>query len=327
MSKEKIGFIGLGTMGFAICYGLHKKGFSLVLPTYRREIDQNGSFIPLAPDAETKTALYDEMLANGCEGAENSAELFEKSDYIMISMPTSKQVEMNVLGADGILENAKSGAVVIDLTSADASSTRKLSEMLAEKGIELLDAPVSGGQAGAINQTLSVMIGGKKEVYEKSRHILETIGVPEKVIYVGPSGAGDTIKSVNNFLSCACLLATTEGVMVAAKAGIDPKTAIQVIASSGGASHAATYKYPELVFTGQGMNMPVDLMWKDIGLYVAAAGEAKVPSFIGNTVNQLFGLPSVEGNGGADFVEVVKMYEDWCGCNVIGIDKEETNKQ
>lgn len=323
MSKEKVGFIGLGTMGFAMCYGLYKKGFSMVLPTYRREVDQSGSFIPLAPDKETKTALYDEMLANGCEGAVNSAELFKKSDYILISMPTSKQVEMNVMGEEGILENARPGTVVIDLTSADAVSTRKLSALLGEKGIEMLDAPISGGQAGAINQTLSVMVGGKKEIYEKSRHILETIGKPEKVIYVGPSGAGDTIKSVNNFLSCACLLATTEGVMVAAKAGIDPKTAIQVIGSSGGSSNASLYKYPNLIFTGQGMNMPVDLMWKDIALYVAAVKDGKVPAFIGNTVNQLFGLPSVEGKGSMDFVEVVRMYEQWCGIPVIGINEEE----
>lgn len=321
MSKEKIGFIGLGTMGFAMCYGLFKKGFSMVLPTYRREIDQNGSFIPLVPDAEAKKALYDEMLDRGCEGADSQEELFQKSDYILISMPTSRQVEMNILGKEGIMENARPGTVVIDLTSADAVSTRKLSAMLEEKGIEMLDAPVSGGQAGATNQTLSVMVGGKREVYEKSRHILETIGKPDKVIYAGPSGAGDTIKSVNNFLSCACLLATTEGVMVAAKAGIEPKTAIQVISSSGGSSNASLYKYPNLIFTGQGMNMPVDLMWKDIALYVTAAKEGKVPAFIGNIVNQLFGLPSAEGKGGEDFIEVVRMFERWCDFPVIGIDE------
>lgn len=321
MSKEKIGFIGLGTMGFAMCYGLYKKGFTMVLPTYRREIDQSCSFIPLAPDEAAKTALYDEMLENGCEGAENSAELFKKSDFIMISMPTSKQVEMNIYGPEGILGNARPGTVVIDLTSADPVSTRRIAADLEEKGIEMLDAPVSGGQEGATKQTLTVMIGGKKSVYEKARAILETIGGPEKVTYVGPSGAGDTLKSANNFLSCACLLATTEALMVAGKAGIDPQIAAQVIGSGGGSSHATLYKYPKLIFTGQGMNMPVDLMWKDIALYVATAKEGKVPSFIGNIVNQLFGLPSVEGRGGNDFIEVVKMYEDWCGIDVVGIDK------
>lgn len=323
MSKEKIGFIGLGTMGFAMCYGLYKKGFTMVLPTYRREIDQSCSFIPLAPDEAAKTALYDEMLNNGCEGAENSAELFAKSDFIMISMPTSKQVEMNVYGPEGILANARPGTVVIDLTSADPVSTRKLCAELAEKGIDLIDAPISGGQAGATNQTLTVMVGGKEEAFQKSLHILNTIGNPDKVSYVGPSGAGDTIKSVNNFLSCACLLASTEGIMVAAKAGIDPHVAAKVIGAGGGSSNATTYKYPSLIFPGQGMNMPVDLMWKDIRLYTAAAKSANVPAFIGDMIYNLFGLPSFAGDGKLDFVEVVKMYERWCDVNVVGIDKKD----
>lgn len=312
MKDKKIGFIGLGTMGFAICYGLFKKGYTMVLPTYRREIDQSCSFIPLCPDEASKTALYDEMLNNGCEGAENSAELFANSDVIMISMPTSKQVEMNVYGEGGILENAKPGTIVIDLTSADAASTRKIYGELQKQGIELLDAPISGGQAGAINQTLTVMVGGKEEIFEKVRPILETIGMKEKVTYVGPSGAGDTIKCANNFLSCTCLLATTEALTVAAKAGIDPELAVKIIGSSGGSSNASTYKFPELVFKGKGMNMAVDLMLKDIGLYTALAKDSKVPAFIGSMIYQLFGMPSFQGQGNVDFVQVVKQYEEWC---------------
>lgn len=323
MSKEKLGFIGLGTMGFAMCYGLYKKGFTMVLPTYRREIDQSCSFIPLAPDEATKTALYDEMLENGCEGAASSAELFAKSDYILISMPTSKQVEMNMYGSEGILANARPGTVIIDLTSADASSTKKLSGELEKKGIEILDAPVSGGQAGAINQTLTVMVGGKEEIYEKARHILETIGNPQKVTYVGPSGAGDALKCINNFLSCTCLLASTEALTVAAKAGIDPRVAAQVIGSGGGSSNATTYKFPSLIFTGQGMNMSVDLMMKDIGLFVSLAKDTKVPCFYGNTSYQMFDIQSSSGNGGVDFSCVVKMFEDWTGVKLFDLNKEE----
>lgn len=322
MSKEKIGFIGLGTMGFAMCYGLFKSGYSMVLPTYRREIDQAGSFTPLVPTLEAKTAAYDEMLSGGCEGASDPADLFKKSDVIMISMPTSKQVEMNVYGEEGILENAKAGTVVIDLTSADASSTRKIAADLDKKGIEILDAPISGGQAGAINQTLTVMVGGKKEIYEKVLPILHTIGNPEKVTYVGPSGAGDAIKCINNFLSCTCLLASTEALTVAAKAGIDPKVATQVIGSSGGSSNATTYKFPSLIFTGQGMNMGVDLMMKDIGLFVSLAKDMKVPSFYGSTSYQMFDIQSSSGNGRTDFSCVVRMFEEWTGVKLWNIDNE-----
>lgn len=322
MSKEKIGFVGLGTMGFAMCYGLYKSGYTMILPTYRREIDQSGSFIPLAPDKEAKTALYDEMLDGGCERAENSAELFKKSDIIMISMPTSRQVEMNMYGEEGILLNARPGTVVIDLTSADAASTKRLSKECEDWGIEFLDAPVSGGQAGAINQTLTVMVGGKQEIYAKCRPVLETLGAPEKVTYVGPSGAGDALKCINNFLSCTCLLASTEALSVAVKSGIDPEVAARVIGSGGGSSNATTYKFPSLIFTGRGMNMAVDLMMKDIGLFTSLAKDTKVPSFYGNLSYQMFDIQSSCGNGNVDFSCVVRMFEEWTGVKLFDIKGE-----
>ena len=321
MSKEKLGFIGLGTMGFAMCYGLYKSGYSMVLPTYRRQIDQSCSFIPLAPNEEAKTALYDEMLNNGCEGAADTAEQFAKSDFILISMPTSKQVEMNAYGEAGILENAKPGTIVIDLTSADPVSTRKICADAEKKGIDWLDCPISGGYAGATAQTLAVMVGGKQEAFEKAKPILETLGDPKKVTFVGPSGAGNTLKSVNNYLSTTCLLATTEGLMVAAKAGIDPMVAAKVINGGGGASNATSNKYPNYIFNGAGLKMTVDLMLKDVNLYCQAAKAGKVPAFLGNTVHQIAEIPSATGKGNQDWIEYVRLYEEWCGEKVIGIEK------
>lgn len=321
MSKEKIGFVGLGTMGFAMCYGMYKSGYSMILPTYRKQTDQSGSFITIAPDEKKKTALYDEMLKNGCEGAKSSGELFKKSDYIMLSMPTSKQVELNIYGENGIMENAREATVVIDLTSANPDSTKKIALELAHKGIEYMDCPISGGMQGAINQTLSVMVGGKKEVYEKIRFILETIGDSEKVTYVGQSGAGDSLKCINNFLSCACLLASTEALSVAKKAGIDPLTAAKVIASGGGSSNATSYKFPNLIFKGNPMGMSVDLMLKDINMFIGLAKDTKVPSFFSNAAYQFFDIQSSMGNGDSDLGCVVKMFEEWTGAKLYGIDK------
>lgn len=144
---EKIGFIGIGTMGFPICYGLFKKGYKIVLPTFRREIDQSSGFIPLVPDEKSKASKIDEMLSNGCDGSDSIVDLSQKSDVIMISMPTSKQVEAITLGENGIESGAKSGTVIIDLTSADPTSTKMLSKRLSQKGIELLDSPISGGHS------------------------------------------------------------------------------------------------------------------------------------------------------------------------------------
>lgn len=325
MSKEKIGFIGMGTMGFSICYGLFKSGYPIVLPTYRREIDQAGGFTPLCPDEASKSALYDEMLNNGCEGAKDTAEQFSRSDVIMISMPTSVQVEMNMYGEQGILENAREGTIVIDLTSADANSTQKLAKECAEKRITLLDCPISGGQEGARNQTLTVMVGGEEEGFKRALPILNTIGNPEKVTYVGPSGAGDALKCANNFLSCTCMLATAEALTVCQKAGIDPRVASKVIGASGGSSNASLYKFPHILFPDRGMKMSVDLMMKDIGLFNALAKSTKVPNFYGNLSYQLFDIRSSDGNGRTDFSCVVKLFEDWTGEKLIGIEEPSEN--
>jgi len=315
--KQKIGFIGLGTMGLPICYNLYKSGYRMILPTYRRrKVDKSN---PLESD---RTVHYLEMLENGCQSSLSSAELFAESDYIFICVPTSKQVEMNVYGAEGILDSAKPGTIVIDLTSAEPESTRKIAIDLAQKGIHFLDSPVSGGVTGASNHTLTIMVGGKKEVFDKIKPILEKIGDPNKISYVGPSGAGNTLKSINNFLSSTCLLASAEALTLATKADIDPKIAAKVIASGGGSSNATSFKFPDLIFTGKGMNMSVDMMLKDIKIFVDMAKDKKVPSFFGDTTFQLFGIQSSLGNGDTDFSNVVRMFEEWTGARLWNIDHE-----
>ncbi len=328
INKEttKIGFIGLGVMGFSMCHGLYKSGWKIVLPTYRREIDQSGSFTPLVPDKAAKIAVFDEMLENGCEASESPAEQFAKSDVIMISMPTSVQVEMNVYGEQGILENARPGTIVIDLTSSDPASTRKISADAEKKGIEYMDCPISGGYQGAIAQTLSVMGGGKKEIYEEILPILHTIGKPEKVVYMGPSGAGDAMKCANNFLSGCCLMATTEALSVLYKAGISPDLAAQVITASGGCSSASSFKFPEILFPDRPMGMSINMILKDVALFNKAAKETNVPNYFGSLAYQVLGMPAFEGKGNVDWGEAVKQYEKWCDVKLTGITGDQTKK-
>jgi len=318
MNTGVIGFLGLGTMGFPMCYNLSKNGYSLVLPTFRMEIDARSGLSQLVPDYQSKLAVYNDMLKAGAKGASSLEELVTNSDIILISVPTSKQVEELVLAPDGILQNARNGTIVIDMTSADPMSTKKLSQLLAEKGIEMLDAPVSGGATGAINQTLAIMVGGSEKIFEKCRPVLETLGKKEKVIHVGPNGAGNTLKAANNFLSSCCLVATTEAIMVAAKAGISPQKAIEVITGSGGRSDASMNKYPNYVFPDKNFNFTLNLMSKDIGLFNQAAKELKVPAFISNIVYQLWNIPIARGEGEEDLMNVIKMYEEWCGVKVRG---------
>ncbi len=321
--KERIGYLGLGSMGFPICYGLYKSGYTMVLPLYRKESSQKKGFSDLAPDPETKTRLFDEMLANGAVGAVDQAELIAASDVMVLSLPTSTQVEEVVLGPDGILEKGKAGMLVIDLTSGDPEISRKLAGELKKKEIHFIDSPMSGGVQKAAAQTLTLMVGGDKEAFEKNREIFDTIGDPEHVYYLGPSGAGDTLKCANNFLSACCAVATTEALAVAAKAGIDPKMAVEVIDSSGGRSHATAYKYPKLMFPDKPWNFTVDLMRKDINLFNESAKTLKVPAFLSGTLYQLWSVPSAQGKGNEDCLNVFKMYEDWCGVKLCGIHEKE----
>jgi len=220
---------------------------------------------------------------------------------------------------EGIIANARQGAVVIDLTSADASSTQKLAKQLETKGVDMLDAPVSGGNSGAASQALTIMVGGKKEVFDKCRPIFDTIGNPEKVMYIGPSGAGDIIKSSNNFLSCCCLLATTEAVVVAVKNGIDPQTAIEVIASSGGKSDASMRKYPKTIFPGNDFYGTLNMMLKDIGLFTQAAKDSRVPAFIASNVYQCWNACANTYGGESDMANVITQFEQWCDVKLRGI--------
>lgn len=316
----KIGFLGIGTMGFPIAYSLYRAGYQMALPNYRP--CHHRGFSPLAPDSRQKELLLKEMFQHGAMAMESQSALIEASDILMLSLPTSRQVEEIMYASDGILSHIRPGSIVIDLTSADPESTKKLAVQLEAISVEMLDAPVSGGPVGASNQTLSVMVGGKRKVFDQCRPIFNTLGSAEKVFYMGPSGAGDTVKCANNFLSSCCFAATAEALAVCAKAGIDPQDAIRLINSSGGASNATSNKFPNLVFQGKDMGMSVELMRKDIRIFLETARQYNVPAFFGETDYQIYNLPVAEGDGKRDFQCLIGLYERWADIQLRGITKK-----
>lgn len=307
LKEKKIGFFGLGNMGLPMCQGMVKDGWKIVIPTFR------------TPKSPEKKEAYEQMLADGAEGAVSQVDMIKKCDMFVFSLPKSQQVEELVLGADGILANGKPGTIIVDATSADPMSTKKLAAVLQEHGMDIIDCPVSGGVGGAAKQTLTIMVGGRKETFEYCKPILDTLGDPEKVMYIGPSGSGDMIKCANNFLSACCAAATTEAVAVCGKAGIDPQTAIKVISSSGGSSNASTTKFPNLFFQGKPWNFALELMYKDIGLFNTTAKELNVPAFFGQTTAQIWNIPIAEVGGKADCIAVQNAYERWSGTKICGI--------
>lgn len=317
LKDKTIGFLGLGAMGLPICKGLVKCGYTVVLPDYRKDNPNQ----PAAKNTAKKEGIA-WMLEHGARSSSSLSDLLGQSDILIMSLPRSKQVEETITGKGGVLEVCKPGTLIIDMTSADAMSTQKLAGLLEEKGIALLDAPVSGGSTGAEAQTLTIMVGGKEETFRRALPILNTIGNPDKIMYMGPSGSGDMIKCANNFLSFCCASATTEALAVCAKAGIDPHKAIEVIASSGGMSHAATFKFPKLFFPGKNWNFTVGLMAKDVGLFTSAARDLQVPNLFSSLTAQMLAIPMAEEGENADCIAVQKMFERWADVKLVGIDQE-----
>jgi 3-hydroxyisobutyrate dehydrogenase len=292
----KVGFIGLGVMGKSMAINILNSGHKLKVYDVIEE-----SMIEL----EEKGAEIGDSPADTCEGC----------DVIMTSLPNSKIVEEVILGKSGVLEGAEKGSIIVDLSSITPKVIQNIYEKCADKGIEVIDAPVSGGAKGAEEGTLTIMVGGKAEVLEKVKPILECIG--KKINYVGQIGAGDTVKLINNLLLGVNMVACAEALALGTKAGIKPDVLYEIISQSSGSSYALKAKYEN--FISQGNFEPgfmIDLQYKDLELAISTAKDLNAPMFMGNIAQQMFETARAEGLGKKDISAVIKLYEKWLNISV-----------
>lgn len=287
----KIGFIGLGVMGKHMAANILKNGCELkvydVVSTVVKEFEEKGA-------------------ASGTTPAEVAAEC----DIVMTSLPNSQIVMDVILGENGVLQGAKPGTILVDLSSITPKTIQHICEEAEKKGVQVLDAPVSGGAAGAEKGTLTIMVGGKKEVFDKVVPILEYIG--KKLYHVGNIGAGDTVKLVNNLLLGANMAAVCEALALGAKAGLDPDVLFDVISESSGNSYALTSKYSNFISKRNfEPGFMVDLQYKDLQLAIDTAKDLQMPLMIGNLTQQIYEIARSEGLGKEDISSVIKVYEKW----------------
>ena len=207
-AKPKIGFIGLGIMGRPMAKNLLKAGYELVV-------------YDIVP------AGVDDVAKAGAQRAGSNKEVAQQSDVVITMLPDSPDVEAAMLGSSGVFEGLHSGLTLIDMSSISPVTARKVAAMAAEKGVEMLDAPVSGGDVGAINATLSIMVGGKQEVFERCRPIFEVLG--KNINLVGESGAGQVCKAANQIVVALTIDAVAEALVFAQKAGVDPARVRQAL--------------------------------------------------------------------------------------------------
>src|SRR5260221_4568792 len=229
----QVGFIGLGVMGRPMTLNLLKAEHHVTI--YARHPDKPG---------------VQEVLNAGAKLAPSPRAVAMASDIVITMLPNSPQVEEVVTGPQGILEGVRKGLIIIDMSTIAPSVSRKLAQTVSTHGVHFLDAPVSGGSQGAVNGTLTIMVGGERAIFEQARPVLEAMGKKENIFHVGPSGTGKVIKLINNILSGALAATIAESFVLGVKAGADVDTMAKVIGVCRGASWPVAKQFPVLRFNG-----------------------------------------------------------------------------
>ncbi len=253
--------------------------------------------------------------AAGVTHARTPAEAAKGADAVLTCFPVSSDVEQLLDGPDGLLAGLSKGAVLVDCTSGDPATSQRIAARLAAQGVGFLDAPVSGGVAGAEGGTLTVMVGGEEATLAKVRPYLEAFG--KKIVHCGAIGAGDAVKAVNNALLALHLWSAAEGLAALRKAGVAPAVALDVINTSSGRSNASMNLFPERVLTRAfPRTFRLALLDKDVGIAAQVAREQKVPAPLLQLTSDLFRAAHIALGEEADHVEVVKWVEQLTGVEI-----------
>lgn len=296
----QIGFIGIGAMGRPMTLNLLKAEHHVTI--FARHPDK--------PEVQ-------EVVGAGAKLAPSPRAVAMASDIVITILPNSPQVEEVVSGPQGVLEGARRGLIVVDMSTIAPATSRKLAQAASAAGAHFLDAPVSGGTQGAVNGTLTIIVGGEREVFEQARPVLEVMGKKENIFHVGPSGAGEVVKIVNQVLVGAIAAATAEALTMGVKAGVDVETMTKIIGVSTGASWQLSNQFPLRAFNGTFQpGFMTDLLHKDLGLALELAADNTLPVPMTALARQLYEMTRAEGYGRNDYTAVLKVFEQLAGVEV-----------
>ncbi len=294
---KKIGFIGLGAMGLPMARNLLRKGYVLKVHDV------------VADKAKV-------LVEEGAKAAASPREAAEESDIVMTMLPSSPDVERAVLGPEGVFEGIREGAVYVDLSSIDPVTTRRIAQVLSERGVRVLDAPVTKGVQGAIEGSLTLLVGGDPEVLEGMKDVLQTMG--KTILHMGGPGAGSAAKLANNMVLAAIVAATAEAVVFGAKAGVAPEKLVEAIQEGSAASRALKTHISNIAlkrkFDTRGF--PVHLLMKDLELAMFTAKEVDMPLFLPSVLHEIYAMLKSKGKGKGFFPEVITVFEEYAGLEV-----------
>lgn len=284
----KIGFIGLGIMGKPMSKNLLRGGYELVVMGRNQ-------------------AVVDELIALGATSVDSPKAVAEQADIIITMLPNSPQVRDVILGKNGVVEGVKQGCVIIDMSSIAPIAVREISEKLLEKGVEMLDAPVSGGEPKAIDGTISVMVGGKKEVYDKCYDVMATMA--GSVVYTGEIGSGNITKLANQIIVALNIAAMSEAFTLATKAGVDPVLVFEAIRGGLAGSNVLDAKAPLIFDRKFDPGFRIELHIKDLANALDTSHEIGVPLPLTAGVMEIMQALKVEGKDSYDHGALIQYYE------------------
>ena len=286
--KMTVGYIGLGLMGKSMARNILKAGYPLVVHNRSRQ-------------------SVDELAAEGAKPASSPAEVAAQVDVIFTNLPDSPDVEAVVLGENGILSTARPGLIFVDNSTIKPATARMLAVKLAEKDVAALDAPVSGGDIGARNATLTIMVGGPASALEKVQPILQAMG--KKITHIGEAGAGQIAKAANQIMVAAQMVAMGELLIFAQKAGADPRKVVEAIKSGAAQCWTLDTKPPRLFEGNRQPGFKARMQAKDLNIVIESAREYGVPLLSAGVDAQLFNAMVEQGFGDLDNSAIVEIFE------------------
>jgi len=279
VDRPRIGCIGLGAMGLPIARRLLAAGFPVAVHNRSR-------------------ANVEALVALGAEALGSPAEIASASDIVLTALPTPDSVREVYLGESGLLDGAREGSILIDLSTVRPALSREIAQVAGARGVAILDAPISGGPEGAVNGTLTIMCGGDEAAFERARPVFEVFG--ERIYYAGPSGAGCTIKLVNQLLVSIHAVATAEALALAKQAGADPELTFEVVRNSWGASRIFERSFPLMLAANDDGGANISIVLKDISVILDLAREIDLPLGVGAAAHDALAAARDRGYGARD---------------------------
>jgi 2-hydroxy-3-oxopropionate reductase len=280
--SDLVGFIGLGVMGRPMAHNLLKRGFQLVVHS-------------------RSPAPVDELVSAGAARAGTPADVARRTRSLVTMLPDSPDVVSVLEGPNGVFEGLQDGSLIIDTSSIAPAVARRLAEAARGRGAEMLDAPVSGGEIGAINASLSIMVGGETPAFQRARPILDAMGNPERVVHIGPSGSGQICKVCNQMVIGGTLAAVSEAFALARKAGVDPALVRQALLGGFAASRVLEVHGERILKGNYVPGFRTRLFHKDLKIASQTLAEQESPAPVAAVVQQLVSALMAAGQGDADY--------------------------